>query len=161
MNEYFSRSEISPVDRSVVRAPVPAAAVQPVSATESSTEQGNMSASDARRQESFAVDIVAVDEDAAGADRYSCEDDDRLIIAAAAVQLGFTLRELRELMDLYDEASPARRALPNFMKLLASYQRLMAWRQPEGYDPPPAGRQRKPFRARHFRPEIVSSKEST
>lgn len=99
--------------------------------------------------------------DAAGADRYTCEDDDRLIIAAAAVQLGFTLRELRELMDLYDEASPARRALPNFMKLLASYQRLMAWRQPEGYDPPPAGRQRKPFRARLFRPEIVSAKEST
>ena len=71
MNEYFSRSEISPVDRSVVRAPVPAAAVQPVSATESSTEQGNMSASDARRQESFAVDIVAVDEDAAGAAEYA------------------------------------------------------------------------------------------
>ncbi|WP_303761390.1 hypothetical protein [Sphingobium yanoikuyae] len=71
MNEYFSRSEISPVDRSVVRAPVPAAAVQPVSATESATEQGNMSASDARRQESFAVDIVAVDEDAAGAAEYA------------------------------------------------------------------------------------------
>ncbi len=71
MNEYFSRSEISPVDRSVVRAPVPAAAVQPVSATESATEQGNMSASDTRRQESFAVDIVAVDEDAAGAAEYA------------------------------------------------------------------------------------------
>lgn len=96
---------------------------------------------------------------AAGADRYLCEDDDRLIIAAAAVQLGFTLRELRELMDLYDEASPARRALPNFMKLLASYQRLMAWRNGEGSDTPPAGRERRPFRARHFRPEVVSRKE--
>jgi len=99
--------------------------------------------------------------DAAGADRYTCGDDEAVVVVAAAVQLGFTLRELRELMDLYDEASPARRALPNFMKLLASYQRLMAWRQPEGYDPPPAGRQRKPFRARLFRPEIVSLKEST
>ncbi len=95
------------------------------------------------------------------ADRYRCDDDDRLIIAAAAVQLGFTLRELRELMDLYDETSPARRALPHFMKLLASYQRLMAWRQPEGYDPAPAGRQHKPFRARLFRPDIVSKKEAT
>ncbi|CAM5321397.1 hypothetical protein [Sphingobium scionense] len=71
MNEYLSRSEISPVDRSVVRAPVPAAAVQPVSATESATEQRDMSASDAGRRDSFAVDIAAVDEDAAGAAEYA------------------------------------------------------------------------------------------
>lgn len=98
---------------------------------------------------------------ATGADRYDCDDDDRLIIAAASVQLGFTLRELRELMDLYDEASPARRALPNFMKLLASYQRLMAWRNDASHEVPPAGRERRPFRARHFRPEVVSNKESS
>ena len=70
----------------------------------------------------------------AGADRYHCDDDDRLVIAAAAVQLGFDQRELRELMKLYDGASPQRRALPHFMKLLANYQRLMPWRHPETCD---------------------------
>ncbi|MFD2428603.1 hypothetical protein ACFSUK_11640 [Sphingobium scionense] len=55
----------------MVRAPVPAAAVQPVSATESATEQRDMSASDAGRRDSFAVDIAAVDEDAAGAAEYA------------------------------------------------------------------------------------------
>ncbi|WP_026224553.1 hypothetical protein [Methyloversatilis thermotolerans] len=91
------------------------------------------------------------------ADRFHCDDEDRLIIVAAAIQLGFTLRELRELMDLYAEASPARRALPSFMKLLASYQRLMAWREPDSgvTAQPPAGRQRRPFRARDFRPGVV------
>lgn len=93
-------------------------------------------------------------------ERYACSDDDRLIIAAAAVQLGFTLRELRELMALYDEASPSHRALPHFMKLLASYQRLMAWREPGTGDPTPTRRPRTPFRARSFRPRIVSRKES-
>jgi hypothetical protein len=68
---------------------------------------------------------------AAGADCYHCDDDDRLVIAAAAVQLGFDHRELRELMKLYDGASPQRRVLPHFMKLLANYQRLMPWRHPE------------------------------
>lgn len=93
----------------------------------------------------------------ADGDHFHCDDEDRLIIVAAAIQLGFTLRELRELMELYADASPARRALPAFMKLLASYQRLMAWRHPEagGTAPSTAGRQRRPFRARDFRPEMV------
>jgi DNA-binding transcriptional MerR regulator len=98
---------------------------------------------------------------AVDADHFHCDDEDCLIIVAAAIQLGFTLRELRELMELYADASPARRALPTFMKLLASYQRLMAWRHPEagGSAPPTAERQRRPFRARDFRPDIVCKDE--
>lgn len=71
MNEYFSRSEISPVDRSVVRAPAPAAAVQPVAASDTATGQRDMSASDARRRDDFATDVATVDEDAAGAAEYA------------------------------------------------------------------------------------------
>lgn len=97
---------------------------------------------------------------AAGADLYRCDDDDRLIIAAAAVQLGFDARELRELMKLYDETSPPRRALPHFMKLLAGYQRFMAWRRQEG-DAAATGRARRPFRAKNFRLDVVSGKDAT
>ncbi|MDX2288445.1 MAG: hypothetical protein NW217_06450 [Hyphomicrobiaceae bacterium] len=86
-----------------------------------------------------------------GDDGFRCDDDDRLIIAAAAVQLGFDERELGELMELYDNTSPQDRALPRFMKLLASYQRLMAWRHPEGCDPETlASLARRPFRAEQF-----------
>lgn len=78
---------------------------------------------------------------------FLCDDDDRLIIAAAAVQLGFDERELSELMELYGNTAPQDRELPRFMKLLASYQRLMAWRHPEGCDSETlASPMRRPFR---------------
>ncbi|MBU0604249.1 MAG: hypothetical protein KKD25_17815 [Gammaproteobacteria bacterium] len=98
---------------------------------------------------------------AAGAQRYRCADDDLLIIAAAAVQLGFTVRELRELMGLYREASPSQRALPDFMKLLAGYQRLMAWRQPTGADGEAGRGSRRPFRARQYRLSLVAEKAAS
>lgn len=68
--------------------------------------------------------VIAAD----GTGDFSCDDDDRLIIAAAAVQLGFDERELSELMELYEYTAPQNRSLPHFMKLLANYQRFMAWR---------------------------------
>ena len=81
---------------------------------------------------------------------------------AAAENVASRVRSLLH-FSVPDEGplSDADTYMPDFMKLLASYQRLMAWRQPEGYDPAPAGRQHKPFRARLFRPDIVSKKEAT
>lgn len=80
------------------------------------------------RVEAFTVlGVIAVDE----AGDFVCNDDDRLIIAAAAVQLGFDERELSELMELYEDTAPHNRSLPHFMKLLANYQRFMAWRHHE------------------------------
>lgn len=77
------------------------------------------------RIEAFTVlGVIAAD----GTGDFACEDDDRLIIAAAAVQLGFDERELSELMELYEDTAPQNRSLPHFMKLLANYQRFMAWR---------------------------------
>jgi hypothetical protein len=94
-----------------------------------------------------ALGIIAPEAD----DGFRCDDDDRLVIAAAAVQLGFDERELGELMELYDNTTPHDRALPRFMKLLASYQRLLAWRHPEGCDPETlASLARRPFRAERF-----------
>jgi hypothetical protein len=72
--------------------------------------------------------------EAEGDGGFRCDDDDRLVIASAAVQLGFDERELAELMELYGNTAPHDRTLPHFMKLLASYQRLMAWRHLEGCD---------------------------
>lgn len=66
---------------------------------------------------------------------FVCDDDDRLIIAAAAVQLGFDERELSELMDLYEGTASHNRSLPHFMRLLANYQRFMAWRHREDPEP--------------------------
>ena len=87
-----------------------------------------------------------------GADGFRCDDDDRLIIAAAAVQLGFDERELGELMALYGNTASSDRSLPHFMKLLANYQRLMAWRHLEGCDVPAlAGLSRQPFHAEQHR----------
>lgn len=94
-----------------------------------------------------------------GEDRFHCDDDDRLIIAAAAVQLGFDERELGELMQLYGSTSAEDRVLPHFMKLLASYQRLMAWRHPEGCDADAlAALSRRPFRAEHARFDGMAGK---
>lgn len=87
-----------------------------------------------------------------GDDGFRCDDDDRLIIAAAAVQLGFDERELGELMELYGNTASSDRTLPHFMKLLASYQRLMAWRHLEGCDVQAlAGLSRRPFHAKQYR----------
>lgn len=71
MNEYVSRSEISPVDRGAVRASSPVAAVQPVAASGAATGQSNMSATDAPKQQLPAIDLVALDDDAAGAAEYA------------------------------------------------------------------------------------------
>ena len=80
------------------------------------------------RVDAFTVlGVIAAD----GTGDFVCDDDDRLIIAAAAVQLGFDERELSELMELYDDTAPQNRSLPHFMKLLANYQRFMAWRHHE------------------------------
>ena len=85
------------------------------------------------RVEAFTIlGVIAAD----GAGDFVCDDDNRLIIAAAAVQLGFDERELSELMELYEDTAPQNRSLPHFMKLLANYQRFMAWRHHEGPETP-------------------------
>ncbi|KKW93469.1 ribosome-recycling factor [Sphingobium chungbukense] len=45
MNDYFSRSDISPVERSATRAPSAVSAVQPVSSTSQTVRQGRGSSS--------------------------------------------------------------------------------------------------------------------
>lgn len=65
MDDYISRAELSPVDRTVVRAAVPAQAVQPVSASR---------ASDAADREARAPvaeqDVATVDQDLASVAEY-------------------------------------------------------------------------------------------
>ncbi|MDO7834070.1 hypothetical protein Q4610_03340 [Sphingobium sp. HBC34] len=65
MDDYISRAELSPIDRTVVRAPVAAQAVQPVSASR---------ASDAPDRDSRAAapprDVAAVDQDLASVAEY-------------------------------------------------------------------------------------------
>lgn len=69
MNEYLSRSEISPVDRAATRAPGAVTAVQPVAAGTSATGRDTMSGTDA--QPSAIVDLAALDDEAAGAAEYA------------------------------------------------------------------------------------------
>lgn len=65
MDDYISRAELSPIDRTVVRAALPAQAVQPVSASRASDAPDRDSRATAPRQE-----VAAVDQDLASVAEY-------------------------------------------------------------------------------------------
>lgn len=65
MDDYISRAEISPVDRTVVRAAAPAQAVQPVSASRASDAAGKETRASVAEQ-----DVAIVDQDLASVAEY-------------------------------------------------------------------------------------------
>lgn len=69
MNDYASRSEISPVERAAPRAPSAVGAVQPVGAGASTSGQDDLSATSAPK--AAIIDLVALDDEAAGAAEYA------------------------------------------------------------------------------------------
>lgn len=70
MNDYFSRSELPPVDRTAVRATAPVQAVQPVSAS-SDTAASSREARRDERAEAASVDVAHLDGEAASAAEYA------------------------------------------------------------------------------------------
>ncbi|MDI1297198.1 MAG: hypothetical protein PSY12_15195 [bacterium] len=69
MNEYLSRSEISPVDRVAARAVTPVAAVPSATARASTSRQD--SANSASGQVALSIEASALDEETAGAAEYA------------------------------------------------------------------------------------------
>ncbi len=67
MNDFVSRSELSPVERTAPRAPSPVQAVQPVSAIPFPTDRP----SPATQQATPARDIAIIDDDVASAAEYA------------------------------------------------------------------------------------------